>query len=136
MTRILFTAKSAIQLVPRQLHDRRATVHVVRRKLCVTQRGEQRSHLALRKHFPALDRRFACNGRSEMLMTRRGARNAITGQRVERISQAAFGIESPMRHRHCVDDQRVASESLDLEAKLLEVLAICLERISHGRAEM
>src|SRR5512141_946126 len=97
MTRILFTAKPTIQLVPRQLHDRRAAMHVVRGKLRVTQRCEQRSHLALRKHFPALDRRFAGNRRREMLMPRRGARNAITGQRVESLSQTAFRIESPMR---------------------------------------
>src|SRR5215217_6518258 len=47
MTRIgsLLSSKATLELGPRQLHDGRAAVHVVRRKRRLAQRDVQRAHL-------------------------------------------------------------------------------------------
>src|ERR671921_2155917 len=65
-------AKAALELIPRQMNDRRASMDVVRRKRRAREREEERAHLALRQHVSRLDRRLACHGRGELLVS--GAR--------------------------------------------------------------
>src|SRR5688500_4694756 len=136
MTRTLSSAKSAIELVPRELHDRGASVHVVRRETRRRERQEQRAHLARREDVAGLDGRLARDGRGEALVPGRGARHAVAGERIECLAKAAQGIEAWMRHRHAGDDQRVSTEHLDLEAEQLERLAVALERVALRRPQM
>src|SRR6185503_13681750 len=80
MMRSLSPAKAALDLVPGEMNDRRATVDVVRREHCVAKRCEERPHLALRELLASLDGRFAGDGRRQPLVLGGGAGNAITGQ--------------------------------------------------------
>src|SRR6185503_7589529 len=96
----LFAAEASLNLVPRELHDRRAAMHVVRGKRRIAQRDEQRAHLSRRQRVARLDRRLARDRRGESFMARMRSRLAIAGERRERFAQTAFGIEAWMRHRH------------------------------------
>src|SRR5687767_4676318 len=136
ITRTLLPAKPSVQLVPSDLHDRGPPVHVVRGQLRVAERREQGAHLRNRKGVPGFDRCLACDRGSKVLVPGRGAGHSITCQRVESLSQALLGIESAMRHRDRVDDQRASAESLDLEAELFEILAVGVERVGFCRAEV
>ena len=128
--------ESALDFVPGEMNDRRAAVDVVRGKLRVAERREQRAHLALRELLARLDRRLARDSRREPLVSRRRAGDAIPRQRIERLAQTALGVEPRMRHRNGVDDQRVSAESFDFESELLEVFAIGIERFSLGWAKV
>jgi hypothetical protein len=136
MTRTLFPSKSPLQLVPRELDDSRAAVHVVRGEFRITERCEKCPHLALRERFARLDGGLARNGRREMLVTRSGTRDPVARQRIERLPQAALGIESTMRHRDCVHDERASAEAFNLESDSLEIFAVRLERIGFGRTKV
>ncbi len=120
--------KSPLDLVPGELHDRAAPVHIVRRQRRGGERDEECAHLAGRKNLTRLDRSLAGERGRESLVPRRHASIAIAAQRVERLAQAAWRVEARMRHRHATHDQRMPSESLDLEAELLEQLLMRLER--------
>src|SRR3954464_14289569 len=69
MTRTSAPAETSFKLVPGDLHDRRATVHVVRGQRGIAERNEQSAHLAERQLLPCLDGCLARDGRGEMLMT-------------------------------------------------------------------
>src|SRR5512132_674610 len=99
-TRISTPAESSLNLVPSELHDRRATVHVVRRQRRVAKRDVERAHLAGRQRVASLDRRFAGNGGRQSLVTRVRSRLAVAGQCGKRFTQTALGIEARMRHRY------------------------------------
>src|SRR6478672_7989206 len=58
-------AKAPLELGPRELHDRRPAVDVVRRQLRLAERDEQRAHLAGGELVARLDRRLAGDGRRE-----------------------------------------------------------------------
>ena len=111
-------------------------MHVVRRQFRIAERCEKRPHLSLRELLPCLDCCLARHGCGKMLVSRCGPCDPVSGQRIETLSQASFGIESSMRHRDGVHDQRVSPESFDLEAESFEILAIRFECISLSRAEM
>src|SRR5512138_3763151 len=66
-TGTLAAAKPSLQLLARQLHDGRAPVHVVRRKLGREQPEQQLAHLALVQPLARLDRCPARVGRREPL---------------------------------------------------------------------
>src|SRR6478672_325530 len=73
MTRMSATSKAAVELIPRQLDDGCAAMHVVRGQRGVAQRDEQRAHLARRELVPGFDRCLARDGGSETLVPRRRA---------------------------------------------------------------
>src|SRR5688500_11545200 len=136
MTRMLASAKPALELVPGELHDRRAPVDVVGRQGRSAKGDEERAHLAKRENVSRLDGGLAGDGRGEPLVTRRGGRQAIPGQRIERIPQASLGVEPGMRHRHRMHDQCVAAELVDLESEAFHEVAIRLECLAFGRPEV
>src|SRR3954451_24012752 len=130
MTRIgpaLLSAKAALELGPRELHDGGPPVHVVRGEYRVAKGDEEGAHLTRRDLVSRLDRRLAGHRRGDPFMARVRRRVAITGERGERLAQAALRVEARMRHRHRVDEQRVAAEPLDLEAEPREHVAVRLE---------
>src|SRR6187549_305812 len=100
IVRALLPTKAALELGPRELDDGRATVDVVRGKPRLAQRDEERTHLGRRQLVARLDRRLARDGGGETLVTRVRRRRAISGERGERLAQAALGVEAGMRHRH------------------------------------
>src|SRR6478672_4623303 len=86
-------AKAALELGPRQLHDRRAAMDVVRRQLGLTERDEQSAHLACRQLVARLDRRLAGDGRGQPLVARMRGGLPIARQRRERLAQTPLGVE-------------------------------------------
>src|SRR5687768_7163006 len=136
MTRTLSSAKPPFQLFPTQLDYRRAPMNIVCGKLRVAQRREQRAHLHLRKDIARLDRRLARDRGGKMLMTCCGTGNAVASQRVERLAQAELGVESTVRHRYGIHDQRASAKALDLESNALEIFAILLECIGFRGPEV
>ena len=111
-------------------------MHIVRGQSGIAERCEKCSHLSLRKLLPCLDRGLARHCCGKMLMPRCRPCDPVAGKRIETFPQASLGVESSMRHRHGVHDQRVSTESFDLEAESLEIFAIRFECISFSRAKM
>src|SRR6478672_5188866 len=106
------------------------------RQLRVAKRSEQRAHLRCRQLLACLDCGFARNGRGEMLVAGSGSRNPVASKRIQRLTQAPLGVESAMRHRNRAHDERVSTKPFDLEAKLLEILAVRFERVALRGPEM
>src|SRR5258705_7764300 len=107
MTRMgaaLLSAKAALELGPRELHDGGPAVHIVCGKRGVAERDEQRTHLARRELVTSLDRRLARDGRGESLVPRVRRRLAVTGECGEGLAKTALRIEARIRHRHGVDE--------------------------------
>src|SRR3954470_4805292 len=96
MMRRLSAAKAPLNFVPGEVDDRRAPVDIVRRQSRVTQRREQRAHLSLRQLLASLDRRLAGDSRRQSLVLRGGAGDPVSGECIQRFTQAALGIESRM----------------------------------------
>src|SRR4051812_25113706 len=136
ITRMSASAKTSLELVPGEAHDCRATMHVVRGKSGCAQRDVERAHLRRREQVAGFDRRFTGDGGRKLLVLRRGGRLAVSGEGGEGLAQTALRVEARMRHRYAVHEQRVAAESLDLEAQSLEQRAIRLERFRLVRREM
>src|SRR5687768_14805634 len=90
MTRRSASAKAALELVPPDTDDGRAPVHVVRGERRAGERDVQRAHLVGRERIAGLDRRLAGHGRRQSLVTRGAAGDAVAGERVEGVAQAAF----------------------------------------------
>src|SRR6266542_292834 len=109
---------------------------VVRGQTRVPQRREQRAHLAVGAELSGLYRCLACDRGGEVLVMCGGSGDTIAGERIETLAQTTLGIEARMRHRDATDDERVSAKSFDLEPQALQVLAIRLERITFGGAEM
>src|SRR4029453_1953336 len=128
--RTLLSPEAAIELIPRDLHDRRSAVHVVRWQGGAGETHVERLHLSGRQDVTGLDRRLAGDRRGESLVPRCRARHAIARERIERIAQAPQRIEPRMRHRHGRHYDRVASEWLDLEAQLRERVTVRLEGVA------
>jgi hypothetical protein len=126
----------AIDLVPRHMDDRRPTMYVVRGKRRRAERGEQRAHFPGRELVARLDRRLARDGRRESFVSRRRARKSTPRQRVERLANAALGVESWVRHWDGANDQRVSAKPLDLEAERREEILVLLERVGFSRSEV
>src|SRR4051812_8737506 len=83
MTRMgpaLLSAKAALELGPRELHDGRPTMTVVRRERRVAERNEECTHLAGGELVARLDRRLAGDGRGEPLVPRVRRRLSIAGE--------------------------------------------------------
>ncbi len=111
-------------------------MHVMRRQRRIAKRDEERPHFVQRQFLPGLDRRFARDGRRQVLVPRGGCRGPIPRQGRQRVAQALLGVEPWMRHRHGVHDQRVSAKPFDLEAELRESLTIRLERVGFDAREM
>ena len=60
---------------------------------------------------------------------------AVPGERVERVAQAALRVEARVRHGDCVHDQRVPAEAVDLEADAREEVAVLVERLALDQGE-
>src|SRR5512132_3897740 len=129
-TRISTPAESSLNRVPSELHDRRATMHVVRRQRRVAKRDVERAHLAGRQCVASFDRRFASNSGRQSFVARVRSRLAVAGKSGERFTQTPLGIEARMRHRYRANEQRVTAKAFDLEAEPLEGLAVTLERFA------
>src|SRR5688572_22642680 len=84
MMRTLLSSETSLELIPRDLHDRRPAVHVVcgQRRRCES--DEQRLHLAERELIARLDGGLARDRRGKPFVTRRGTRQPVAGERVER----------------------------------------------------
>ena len=102
----------------------------MRGKARVSERDEERSHLAGGEFVAGFDRGLARHRGRESLVASVRSAVAIPAQRCQRLSQAPFGVESRMRHWHAVDEKRVSTETLDLEAELRERFAMRLECVS------
>src|SRR5882672_2111154 len=124
MIRILAPPKPPLYFIPGEMNYRRAAMHIVGWKSRVAQRREERSHLPLRQFFSSLDRCLAGNCRGEALVFGRDAGDAVPSQGIQRLTQAALGVEARMWHRNGVDDERMSAESFDLESQALEVFPI------------
>src|SRR6266571_6964802 len=75
ITRMLPSAKSPLELVPRELDHRRSPVHVVGGKCRARERDEQRPHLTRRHLVSGLDRGLAGDGcRQPLVALRHGAK--------------------------------------------------------------
>src|SRR4051812_1109317 len=83
------STEAALELIPREIDDRGASVHVVRRQLAFAQRDEERAHFHGRERVTRLDRGFACHRGRWMLMSRGAGGRAVAGERGERIAQAS-----------------------------------------------
>src|SRR5438128_4273197 len=94
IVRRLLSAKATLELGPGELHDRGATMHVMRRQCRSPEGNEERAHLGLRQVVARLDGSLARHRSGEFFMTRVSRALAITSQRSERLSQAALGVES------------------------------------------
>jgi len=129
-------AETPLNLVPGELHDRRASMDIVRRQRRITQRDEERAHLAWRERIAGFDRGLTRDGRGELLVLCVRARFAIPRERRERLAKTPFRIEARMRHRDRAHDQRMSAKAFDLEAESLERRAVPLERIGLGRPEV
>src|SRR4051794_6973952 len=90
MTGALLATKTALELGPRELNDRRATVHIVRGQPRLAERDEQCAHLAGGQLVTRFDGSLARHRRGESLVARVGGRRAITRERGERLAQAAL----------------------------------------------
>src|SRR5438309_3860673 len=87
------TAKAALELVPGEMHDRRAAMDVARGQLRSGKGDEQRAHLAGGHDITRLDCRLARDGRGQALMTGRGGRLSISGERRKRFTETTLGVE-------------------------------------------
>src|SRR2546423_713277 len=135
MMRSLSSAKTPLDLVPGEMNYRRASVHVVCWQSGVSQRREQRSHLTLRQLVTGFDRRLARDCCGETLVLGGRPCDAVSSQRIERFPQAFLGVEARMRHWNGIHNQSVPTETFDLEADPLEVIAIRIERLALCRSE-
>src|SRR6185436_8726146 len=97
------SSEASLNLVPGELHDRRAAMDVVRGELRIAKRDEQRAHLARRERVARLDRRLARDRGGELLVARVRPGLAIARECAERVAQAALRIEARVRHRHGAD---------------------------------
>src|SRR5437867_2448965 len=122
------SSESALELIPRKLHDGGPTVDVVRRQFTVAERGEQRPHFLRRERVAGFDRRLACNGRGELLMARSPGRRAVAGERRQGVAETTLGVEAWMRHWYRVNDHGLSSELTELIPETLQQLAVRIER--------
>src|ERR1700693_4992214 len=136
ITRSLSPAKAPLYLVPGEMNDRGAAVHVVRGERGIPQCREERAHLPLRQLLASLDCRLAGDGGRESLVLCRRSRDAVASQRVQRFTQTTLGIKALVRHWHGVDDERVSPKSLYFETQALEILPIGVERLALSRTEV
>src|SRR3954468_17901061 len=74
------SSEATLNLVPRELHDRRSAVDVVCGQGRVAKCDKQRAHLAWRERITRFDRGFAGNGRGQTFMLRVRPRVAIARQ--------------------------------------------------------
>src|SRR5207302_7648827 len=72
-------AKAALELVPREMHDGRPAMDVVRGKLRRRERDEQRAHLARRQYLAGPERALPRHGCRQPLMPARGGRVPVPG---------------------------------------------------------
>src|SRR5690242_4231613 len=136
MMRSSASTKAALDLVPGEMHDRRAAVDVVRRERRGGEGDVQRAHLTERERIASLDGGLAGERRREMLVARGGRRVSTPCERVERFAQAARRIEAGVRHGDAAHDERMSTEALDLEAQPLEEIAMLLEGVSLRGSQM
>src|SRR6478735_10646985 len=116
--------KPPLQLLAGQLHDRRAPVHIVRRKLRGEQPEEQLPHLALAEPVPRLDRRAARVSGREALEAVGPATEAPAGEVGHQLAEAGARVEPRVWRRHGVEDDRAAAERVGLESDLPERLGV------------
>src|SRR5438093_93838 len=135
-TRTSTPAKTPLELVPGEVDNGGAAMHVVRGKTRRRERDEQRAHLGWRQRIPRLDRGLTRDRRSEPLVSRVGRGSTIAAERGERLAQAPFSVEARVRHRNAADEQRVAPKALELEAQTFEQGAVRLERVGLGGGEV
>src|SRR5512133_2650231 len=93
MTRTSASPETSLNLVPRKLYDRGATVHVVRGERRIAESDVQRAHLAGRQRVSGFDRGFARDGGREPLVLCVRARLTIAGERCQRLPQTPLGVE-------------------------------------------
>src|SRR5436190_94001 len=129
-------AKAPLELIPRQVDDGGAAVYVVRGQDALTQRHEQGPHLLRRERVARLDRGLACDGRRKMLTSRARARDPIAGERRERVTQAALGVEARMRRGNGVNDHGLAAELAELVTQRLQQIPMRIERVGLGTGEL
>ncbi len=128
-TGTLAPAKPALQLLPGQLHDRGAAVHVVRRQIGGEEAEQQLAHLPLVQPLPRLDRGAAGVGGGEALQPVGPAAEPPARQVGDHLAEAGRGVEARVRRGHRVDHHRAAAERLGLEPDAAQLLAVGLDRV-------
>src|SRR5262249_45273243 len=116
ITAISATAESALNLVPCELHDRRAAMNVVRRQFRIAERDEQRTHLPGGKLVAGLDRGLARDGGRQSFVPRVCPCITVASQRGQCLPHATLGVEARMRHRDSANKQSVSAKAFDLES--------------------
>src|SRR2546427_5217397 len=122
-------AKPALQLLAGQLYDRRAPMHVVRRKVGREQPEEQLAHLALVEPLARLDRGPAGVSCGEALEPVGPAAEPPARQVRHQLPEAGAGIELRVRRRHRVQHHRAPAERLGLEPDPAELLVVALDGV-------
>src|SRR5438093_12798209 len=92
-TRTSTPAKTPLELVPGEVDNGGAAMHVVRGETRRRERDEQRAHLGRRQRIPPLDRGLARDGRGEAFVSRVGRGSAIAAEPGERLAQAPLRAE-------------------------------------------
>src|SRR2546423_9170462 len=130
------SSESALELIPRKLHDGGPAVDVVRGQRAVAERHEERAHLLRREQVAGLDRGFARDGCGELLVSRGARGRAIARQRRQRVAQTPLGVEARMRRGHGVHDHALPPELAELIAEPLQRVAMLIERLSLCGCEL
>src|SRR6185503_4934297 len=129
-------SKAPLELIPRQIHDRAAAMHVMGWERRGRERDEEGAHLLRRERITRLDRGLARHRRRESLVSSMQSGRAIAAQRSERLAQTPLRIEARVRHGDAPHEKGVAAKALDLEAEPLEERAMRVESLRFRRAEM
>src|SRR5439155_7149716 len=113
-TGTLAAAKPALQLLARQLDDRRAAMYVVRREVGREELQQQLTHLALFQVLPGLDGRPAGERCGEVLQPVGPAAEPSACEIGHELLEARARVESRVRGRHRVEHHRAPPECLRL----------------------
>src|SRR5437867_8059269 len=128
--------KPPLQLVLRQLHDRRPPEHVVGRQGGADDTHYDLPHLVLREPLAGLDRGAAGEGGGEALQPVRQAAEAAAREIGHELLQAARRVEPWMRVGRRVNDHRAARERLDLIPDAPQQLPVGVHGLELRRREV
>jgi hypothetical protein len=126
---MLAPAKSALQLLPGQLHDGRPAVNIVGRKVGSEQPQQQLSHLSLLQPLARLYRRATGVRCRKPLEAVRPTAESASSKIGDHLAETGLGIEPRMGSRHGVHHDGPSSKPLYLEPYPPELLTVRLDGI-------
>src|SRR5512132_1702347 len=129
MTGVLAPAKTTLQLLARQLHDRGTAVHIVRRQVGGEELQQELAHLLLRERLARLHRGAAGERRREALQAISPPAEAAPREIGNHLSETRAGIEARVRRRHRVENDSPPAEGVDVESDAAQLLPVRLDRV-------